>query len=243
MNPDQSASLNVDAALSEQVARAAPEADAQYSTVAQQANTLVFGMWLFLATELMLFGSLLLIFHVYHWQYPRDFENSSRQLNQTIAAINTVLLLTSSFFMALAVKRARDNAQRSSIICLLVTASMGVVFLLSKSYEYYLDFKEGVVPSLAVRWTDMPRTGSTALEHHQLFMTLYFVLTGLHAIHIIVGACALSVIAWFLSRKERIDSRAHVVQAVGLYWHFVDLVWIWLLPSLYLLGTNSLIEH
>jgi cytochrome c oxidase subunit 3 len=196
-----------------------------------EANTL--GMWIFLATEVLFFGGLFLLYLVYRALYPEAFGIASRHLNVAAGTINTVVLLTSSLAMAMAVYYSRHDNRRSTVLCMLVTAALGAVFLGIKAFEYYIDFQEGLIPGL--RWT---QTGETAI-HEQVFFVLYFVMTGLHAIHLTIGIAVVALaalIAWWQRHPGRYSTN---IEMIGLYWHFVDVVWVFLFPLLYLINLHG----
>jgi cytochrome c oxidase subunit 3 len=197
-----------------------------YQTLEQQHATAEFGMWIFLATELMLFGGLFTAYTVYRTVYPEAFAEGSRHLDLVYAAPNTVILLLSSLTMALAVDAAKLGQTRRLTTYLWTTAVLGVLFMLLKGAEYYKHFQDGMVPGL--NWSvSGPESG-----HEQLFFIAYFLMTGLHAVHLLV-AIGLVVVAAFIIRRHT------SVEMVGLYWHFVDVIWTLLLPLLYLFGFHA----
>jgi cytochrome c oxidase subunit 3 len=218
------------------------ELEERYRDLDQQTQTTVLGMWLFLATEVMFFGALFLALGVYRHLYPEAVEAASRQLNWQIASINTVVLLVSSFTMALAVHFAEHGKRRLLVLNLLVTALLGVSFLALKGYEYYTDFAEHLVPGYDFHDVDWMERGLSRdqVGHVQIFLWLYWIMTALHAVHMLVGISAVLILtccAW----RGVFSTKYHApVEVLGLYWHFVDIVWIFLLPMLYLLGTHHL---
>ncbi len=205
----------------------------QYSTERQQRETAEVGMWLFLGTEVLFFGGLFLTYTVYRMYYPAAFTAGARHMEMTIGAVNTAILLTSSFMMALAVHSARLGRLRSLAGFLGATMFFGAVFLGLKFTEYYLHWKEHKVPGPQFR-TDFPIPG-----HEQIYWFLYFVMTGLHAVHMLVGMCLL---LWLVIQTARVQfsARWHTpVEIVGLYWHFVDVIWLFLFALLYLIGLHK----
>jgi cytochrome c oxidase subunit III len=207
----------------------------QFDDLEQQRDTELLSMWLFLATELLIFGGLFTGYAAYRYAYPNDFEAASRHLNVLIGAINTIVLLTSSLTMALAVYATHQNRQKMLVGCLALTALLGTVFMILKGFEYYIDYREDLVPWTshfrAEEWTD---PGKVAL-----FLLFYYVMTGLHAVHLTVG---IALMLWLTiqARRGRYSPEHYIpMEVVGLYWHFVDIVWIFLLPLLYLIGTHS----
>lgn len=200
-------------------------------TQQEEANTL--GMWIFLATEILFFGALFLAYLVYRSMYPEAFALGSRHLNVAAGAINTVVLLTSSLAMAIAVYYSLHDNRRAVTLLLLLTAALGIVFLGVKAFEWITDWNEGLVPGL--RWT---LVGEHA-PHEQLFFVLYFVMTGLHAIHLIIGITVVgltALIAWWKRHPGRYSTN---IEMIGLYWHFVDIVWVFLFPLLYLINLHG----
>ena len=217
----------------------------QFDDLEQQREAGTLGMWIFLATELMIFGGLFTAYTVYRWLYPVAFAEASSHLLWVVAAVNTAVLLTSSFTMALAVWGAQTGRRNVLIGCLALTLSLGLVFLVLKVYEYGVDIEEGLVPlresfntspKLWERWRDAGVSRGEYLLQVRLFYVIYFVMTGLHALHMIGG---ISMLTWLIveARKGRFTPEYHPqVELTGLYWHFVDIVWIFLLPMLYLIG-------
>jgi len=201
----------------------------QFDDVDQQREAATLGMWVFLATEVMFFGGMLTLYTVYRYLYARGFAEGSRQLDLWLGSINTVVLITSSLTMALGVHGARVGHRRTLLVSLVLTMLLGATFLSIKSVEYVHKFEEGLVPGIYFTYA-----GPEA-PHVELFVWLYFVLTGVHAVHLMIGIGAVGVIA-FMASRGRFGPAYHTpVELVGLYWHFVDVVWIFLLPLLYLL--------
>ncbi len=213
----------------------------QYEDLEQQSETATLGMWLFLATEVMFFGTLFTALGIYRFLYPGAFEQASRALNWQVGATNTFVLLISSFTMVMAVHYARLGQTRLLISFLLTTAILGSAFLGLKGYEYYEDVREGLI--LGSRFKESAWTEALSADQIppvKLFLLLYWIMTGAHAVHMIIGISAVLVIA-ALARGNRFDSAYYApVDVTGLYWHFVDIVWIFLFPMLYLLGTHRL---
>jgi len=212
----------------------------QYGNLDHQNETASLGMWLFLATEVMFFGTLFTALFAYRHLYAEVFELASSRLNWQIGSINTVVLLVSSLFMALGVHFVRANQNKPLLRCLLATALLGCCFLGLKSYEYYDDYHRGLV--LGRHFHEAPFLAAglapSQLPQVKLFLLLYWVMTAAHALHMVIGVAAVLVIA-ALARNRHFDADYYgPVEVVGLYWHFVDVVWIFLLPSLYLLGTH-----
>jgi cytochrome c oxidase subunit III len=197
----------------------------QFDDLRQQSVSASLGMWIFLATEVLLFGAICTVFAVHRATWPEAFAAASRRLDLALGTVNTTMLLASSFTMALAVHAARRGRRRPLGALLLVTALVGVVFLVVKAAEWRREIDEGLLPGAAFRWS------GEGAGPAQLFFGLYFVLTGTHAVHLSVGIALLLVL---VVRQRR--GHAVPVEVPGLYWHFVDLVWIFLFPLLYLAG-------
>lgn len=200
-----------------------------YSTAEQRSEASHLGMWTFLATEILFFGGLFAGYTIYRWAYPAAFAVGSHKLDFTIGTANTAVLLTSSLFMALADLSAKLGARRAVRIHLLVTWILGAGFLALKFYEYHQKFTEHLVPGSHFELPGAP-------PQAQLFFFLYFAMTGLHAAHMLFG---LGAIAWLfgLNQRGRLTATHHdAASVVGLYWHFVDCIWVFLYPLLYLIG-------
>ncbi len=215
-----------------------------FEDLEQQRETETFGMWIYLATEVLIFAPLFTCYTIYRLNYPRDFEAASAKLNILIGSINTIVLLSSSLTMALSVHAARVGRQQMLLTCLWLTILLGGTFLGFKVLEYYEDYKENLVPGLAFdpgEWTKMEgEEGPVNPQRVQLMLVFYYVMTGLHAVHMIVG---MGLLVWlvFEARKGLLTPVRYMpVEVIGLYWHFVDIVWIFLLPLLYLTGTHHL---
>jgi cytochrome c oxidase subunit III len=211
-----------------------------FENLEQQRQTETLGMWAFLATEIMIFGGLFAGYAVYQTMYRDDFEAASAKLNVLIGAINTIVLLSSSLTMALAVYAARTDRQRMLVTCLSLTVVLGLTFLGFKTLEYYTDYQDKLVPALAfdpAEWTGAEHPVNPGRV--QLFLMFYYMMTGLHATHMIVGIGVLGLLI-FKARRGTYGARHYMpIELIGLYWHFVDVIWIFLLPLLYLIGTHS----
>ncbi len=205
----------------------------QYSTLEQQHTASELGMWIFLATELMLFGGLFTAYTVYRTVHSAGFAEGSRHLDLLYGAVNTAILLTSSLTMALAVRAAQLGQQRALMRALAVTAILGLLFLAIKAAEYQKHFAEGMVPGLA--WTYQ---GPLATQI-ELFFFAYFAMTALHSVHLGVGVVTVAVITVLARHGAFLGERHTPVEMLGLYWHFVDMIWIFLVPLLYLFGPSS----
>jgi len=202
----------------------------QFDTPAQQRETASLGMWVFLVTELMFFGGLFLVYIVYRYAYPRAFALGSHELDIVLGTTNTVVLIASSLTMALAVRSAQIGRRRPLVVCLVLTMILGSVFLGIKAYEYHHKYVERLVPGPDFRFPGE--------EHARIFFSLYFAMTGLHALHMIIGIGVLAVML-VMGARGRFGPQYHnPIECSGLYWHFVDIVWIFLFPLLYLVGRH-----
>lgn len=188
-----------------------------------------FGFWVFIASEVMFFGGLLLAYAVNHYLHPRAFQIAVQHTDITYGTINTVLLMTSSFFMTAVVRGAPAQMRRTTLAGLSICAALGVAFLVVKGIEYHQDIVKGLVPG-----ADFPLQPRAA----QIFFGLYWVMTGVHALHLFVGICLVLLIEALVA-KQRLPLQSPTIEVVGLYWHFVDIVWMILYPLLYLLGRWS----
>ena len=209
-------------------ATALPVAE-QFDDAAQQADAASLGMWLFLATEMLFFGVLFLGYVVARAHFPEAFAAASRHTNLVLGTLNTAILLTSSFTMAMSVRAAARRAYRMAALMLLVTATLGTAFGGIKLTEYALDYRSHLVPVLDFSFDEAYAQGAL------LFFWLYFTTTGLHLVHLSIG---IGIALVFASRAWRRGGNRlpEQVEIAGLYWHFVDLVWIFLYPCLYLVA-------
>src|SRR4051812_26769389 len=187
------------------------------------------GMWLFLATEILLFAGLFCGYAIYRFQFPLAFAECSRHLDVALGTVNTVVLITSSFTVALAIHFARTDKARLAAICLVLTLVFALGFLGIKAVEYAAHFHEHALPGKYYAFPEVKLPGAA------MFYTMYFLMTGLHGVHVVAG---MSVLSWLLWRtlQGRYSSRYYTgIELGGLYWHLVDLVWIFLYPLLYLI--------
>lgn len=205
----------------------------------QRKEISTLGMWLFLSTEVLFFGGLFVGFAIYRSTYAADFIAASGHLKVYLGGINTLVLLTSSFFVALAVLAARKNERQAVTRNLLITIALAVLFLAIKGYEWFGEYQENLVPGVNF---SMPNIDPTSAAHQQLFMIFYFIMTGIHGIHMLAGTGVMAWITW-RSKNGRGDlSQTELIriESTALYWHFVDVMWIFLLPLLYLTGLEKL---
>jgi cytochrome c oxidase subunit 3 len=201
----------------------------QYDSLERQHASARLGMWVFLGSELLLFAGLLALYAAYRFRYAADFHAAAAYANVTIGTINTYVLLTSSLTVALAIDAVKHGRRSRAVLLLAITIAFGLAFDVLKGIEYAQHWSEGIAPGSYYAFAALPAHGAV------LYFTLYYVLTGLHALHVTVGV---GVIAWLLVRTRRGDfTRDSYVplELGGLYWHLVDLVWIFLWPLLYLI--------
>ena len=204
----------------------------QFEDLDQQREVASLGMWLFLVTELLFFGGLFLVYSVYRAWYPAAFAAASHELLVWAGTLNTVVLITSSLTMALAVHAAGAGHRRALILLLLATMALGCVFLGVKAFEYRTEYLEHHIPGWGFEFP------AEHVLHAQLFFSLYFMMTGLHALHMIIGLGIMSVMVWMSWRGRITPEYTNPIEVSGLYWHFVDIVWIFLFPLLYLIGRH-----
>jgi cytochrome c oxidase subunit III len=201
---------------------------------AEQQDTSRFGMWIFLAGEVLFFGAVFTAYLVYRISYPQIFAEASQHLSVLLGTINTAVLLTSSFTMALAVSSTHQPAQvggqrRKILLFLGFTILLGLAFLGIKAVEYSRELAENLFPGNAFQYT-----GANP-ERARLFFSLYFILTGLHAVHMLIGLSILAILSLAVWRTKFPGRLAASVELTGLFWHFIDLVWIFIFPLLYLI--------
>jgi cytochrome c oxidase subunit III len=234
-----------------------------FDTMGQQKEAAVIGMWVFLLTEILFFGGLFMAYMVYRIWYFDAFAEASRSLDLFWGGLNTAVLIGSSLTMAMAVRSAQTNQRNQTVAWLLLTIALGCVFLGVKYIEYSDKFAHHHVPGPNFIWASEHEGAATTGEqaaaaateaapaHHltmtpdqlqrttQIYFSLYFTMTGLHALHMIVGVVLMLVITW-MAWKGKFDAEYYTpVEMSGLYWHFVDIVWIFLFPLLYLVERHT----
>lgn len=202
----------------------------QFDDPEQEHEASTLGMWVFLGTEVLFFGVLFASYAVLRFNYPEAFAEASRHANIFLGTVNTAILLTSSLTMALAIRSAQLSKHKLTAGFLLLTILLGILFLGIKGVEYYGEYEKQLVPGL-----NFVYEGDNA-QSIKLFFYLYFIMTGVHAIHVIIGIGTLAVIAVMAWREWFSSDYFTPVELVGLYWHFVDIVWIFLYPFLYLVS-------
>ncbi len=205
----------------------------QFVDMRQQEDVAQLGMWVFLATEVLFFGGLILTYCVYRTAYPDGFAEAARHTKIAIGTANTAILLTSSFLVAWGVTVTRLNGSRFAALLLWSAAALGVIFLGLKMVEYTIEYREHLLPGISFTFN-----GPQANAVH-LFFAFYLVATGLHAVHVAVGIVILTTVG-VRARHNAYSDRYHSpVTVAGLYWHFVDLVWIFLFALIYLPGRSG----
>lgn len=204
-----------------------------YQSAEHEYNTSKFGLWLFLCTEILMFGGLFVGYAIYHHKYPELFKAGSHFLDWRMGSLNTVVLLISSFTMALSIYYAQMNQKTKTLINLYITLICGLIFMCVKYFEYSHKIHEGLLPGSMFHYTG---EGFDQALNLPLYFSFYFCMTGLHGSHVIAG---MVLIAWLIRRAHRgdFDSSYYTpLECVGLFWHLVDLIWIYLFPLLYLVG-------
>jgi cytochrome c oxidase subunit 3 len=236
-----------------------PALQHHFDTMAQQKEAAVIGMWLFLLTEILFFGGLFVAYMIYRVWYFDAFAEASRRLSLFWGGLNTAVLIGSSLTMALAVRAAQTNNRKWTVNWLVLTMILGCVFLGVKVIEYQDKFANYEVPGESYNWLYHEQHAAAGGDHGaagapaaaathrelsltpqqlqnttQIYFSLYFTMTGLHALHMIIGVGLMLVITW-MAWKGKFDAHYYTpVEMSGLYWHFVDIVWIFLFPLLYL---------
>jgi cytochrome c oxidase subunit 3 len=208
----------------------AVQPEVQYESLERQHATARLGMWVFLASESLLFAGLFALYAAYRFEYPVEFHRASTHANLVIGTVNTYILLTSSLTVALAIHAARHDQRRRTVALLGATIVFGLAFDVLKVVEYAGHLAEGIAPGTYYTFGELPAHGVV------LYVTLYYLLTGLHALHVTGG---IVVLVWLAVRAHRgaFGARSYLaLELGGLYWHLVDLVWIFLWPLLYLIG-------
>lgn len=202
-----------------------------YESAQHEYESSKFGLWLFLCTEILMFGGLFVGYAIYHHKYPELFKAGSQFLDWRLGALNTVVLLVSSLTMALSIYYAQHNNKAKCLLNLYVTLACGGIFMGVKYLEYTHKIHLGLLPGSLFHYT-----GEGMIENLPLYFSFYFCMTGLHGSHVLAGMLC---IGWLIVRAHRGDFNSHYftpIECVGLFWHLVDLIWIYLFPLLYLVG-------
>ncbi len=213
-----------------------------FATEEQQRNSASFGMWIFLATEVMFFGGLFCAYLIYRRWYYGDFAAASTSINAALGGANTAVLICSSLTVVLAIYAAQTARRGLMIVMLILTMLFGLTFLGIKGIEYNDKFEEHHVPGASFSFVQQPIPGHpdhfANPQHAQIFFALYFIMTGLHALHMIVGLGIFSWLLWAAWKGRFTPAYYTPLEIGGLYWHFVDIVWIYLFPLLYLIDRH-----
>ena len=204
----------------------------QFDTLEQQDAASQMGMWVFLSTEIMLFGGLFLGFTATRLAYPLAFQLGSRHTDFVLGTLNTAVLLLSSLTMVLAVSASHQGKRRPLVLWLLLTLALGTLFMGIKGFEYYGDWQRHEIPGVNFVWNEAEP------QHVQLFFLFYLFMTGLHAIHLTIGIGVVAFITFVAWRRGYNAAYNTPVEVTGLYWHLVDIVWVFLYPLLYLNGRH-----
>jgi len=218
-----------------------------FATEEQQKNAASLGMWVFLAQEVMFFGGMFCAYLVYRYKYFADFGSASQQLDIRLGAINTAVLVCSSLTVVLAVRAAQLGKRMALVFWLLATIFLGLVFLGIKADEYAEKFEKHHVPGASFSYHEL-LPGQEKLpeaerqyadpHHAEMYFSLYFAMTGMHALHMIVGVGLFGFLAYMAWRGKYTPDYYTPLENAGLYWHFVDIVWIYLFPLLYLIDRH-----
>ena len=217
--------------MSEPIAMpAAPPAEEQFDDAAQQREAATFGMWAFIATEVLFFGVLFAGYTVSRVAYPDAFIAASRSTDMVLGTIETAVLLTSSCAVALALRDLQLGGRRLAVWLLLFTAALGISFLVMHGFEYYAEYREGRIPS--IHYT----VAGPHARQMQLFYCLYYFITGFHSLHVTIGVAVLVTMAVRTWRGAFTPAYFTPVELTALYWHLVDIVWIFVFPLIYLEG-------
>jgi cytochrome c oxidase subunit III len=200
-----------------------------YAEPEQRSKALHLGMWLFLGSETLLFAGLFGLYSAYRAMYAHDFAVGVSHDDLFVGTTNTGILIVSSFFVAWSIHMLRGGRRRLCIASIAVAMLLGACFLALKAYEYSEHLREGVAPGAYYHSSELPSHGS------QIFFTLYYLMTGLHALHVIAGITILGWLAIRVGRRRITPADPTVLELGGLYWHLVDIVWLFLWPLLYLI--------
>lgn len=206
----------------------------QFDDLQQQRQADELGMWIFLCTEIMFFGGLFLTYTIYRTQDEAVFAAASHELDLFWGTVNTVVLLTSSLTMALAAHAAESLHRKWLVFLLAATMLLGSIFVGIKGMEYHHKYMHGLMPLLGLPF----KWHGTSPGHAEMFFDLYFLMTGVHALHMVIGLGILLVLLLQASRGGLLGNFSAPIHITGLYWHFVDIVWVFLFPLLYLIGAR-----
>jgi cytochrome c oxidase subunit 3 len=203
----------------------------QFDDASQQKEAAMLGMWAFIATEVLFFGVLFAAYVVCRWRFPLAFVEGSAHTDFTMGTAETAILLISGCLAAIALRQIQLDRARQSAMLLMITSALGMAFLVLHGMEYHDEFEEGLIPG--IRYT---QTGPDA-RGVELFFSLYYVITGFHSLHVLIGVVALLVMAIRTWRGAFSSVYYTPVEITGLYWSLVDIVWIFVYPAIYLVGS------
>jgi cytochrome c oxidase subunit 3 len=203
----------------------------QFEDLEQQRDSATLGMWIFLSTEILFFGALFTAYFIYRGIYPHAFAEASAAMLIKFGTANTFILICSSLTMALGVHAAATGKRRLLVLMLIVTLLLGTAFLVNKGFEYHQEWEEHHLPGPGFSFPE-----SNDPRHAEIFFSLYFIMTGVHTLHMLVGIGVVGTVACFAWRGAYAPENYNTVENVGLYWHFVDIVWVFLYPMLYLVA-------
>lgn len=201
-----------------------------FDDAGQQREAATFGMWIFLATEILFFGVLFASYTICRMLYPQGFAIASRHTDLLMGTIESVVLLTSGTLMVLAVRALQLDQRRAATWLLAATALLGVGFLVMHAFEYYREFTEQLVPGINFRHSG-PHASTV-----ELFFCLYYAITGFHSLHVLIGVIIIAILALRVARGDFGPRHHTALELSALYWHFVDIVWIFVFPLIYLVG-------
>jgi cytochrome c oxidase subunit 3 len=224
-----------------------PRQQHHFDTMGQQKEAVTLGMWVFIAQEIMFFGGMFAAYMVYRLWYYDGFVAASRELDLVLGGINTAVLIGSSLTVALAVHAAQLGRQKQIVNYLLLTGVLGLAFLVIKYFEYSSKFELHEAHHAAAMVRLFPGAGifevtgelAPIASEMRIFMLIYFAMTGMHALHMVIGIVVLAVITWMAHKRQFTPQWYAPVEIFGLYWHFVDIVWIFLFPLLYLVNRHG----
>jgi cytochrome c oxidase subunit III len=214
----------------------------------QQHEAAILGMWSFLATEVLFFGGLITAYVIYRTTSPVQVMLASHHLNVPVGAFNTAVLRVSSLLVALSVRAAQLRQHKQVIWLLIGTIALGLVFLIVKYFEWMHDYEIGLMPFVNFQIPEQDKIrmvtefglspDPAVLRRYEMFFVLYFFMTGLHALHLIVGVGIVGTVAYLVHKKRATGGYVNMVEVTGLYWHFIDIVWVFLYPLLYLIDLH-----
>jgi cytochrome c oxidase subunit 3 len=193
----------------------------------RDATSARLGMWLFILSELLLFGGMFILYSAYRYKNPVDFHHASRELEVILGTFNTIILLTSSLSMAASVSALQRGERRLSMVLLIATMALGLLFLVNKGFEWGTKIEHGIYPNSPILLA--------RAKGEVLFFGLYYVMTGLHGLHVLVGVCVLCGMLMLIAKDKINQMRFVPLENAGLYWHLVDIIWIFLYPLFYLI--------